>query len=326
MNRRKRFRIVVGTRGSDLARWQADEVARLLAAQETRSITSIDIRCITTAGDERGLAPPGDGLFTRDIERLLLAGEIDLAVHSLKDLPTASPDGLQICAYLRRSFAGDVLIVHPDWHRSEHALGLGPGCLVGTTSPRRRALLSAIAPQARGTDLRGNVPTRLHRCADGSIGAIILAKAGIERLKSTIASVLAGLFIYELDPVIWSPAPAQGVIAVQARSEDDSILTMLAALDDSETRLAVTLERNALAASGGGCRTAFGAFARSAPARGADRSWRLSVGMNHEPRGWVGGTVTGSYQELEEFRPDPVQLKPLSFDGVESLSRWNDTS
>jgi hydroxymethylbilane synthase len=283
--------------------WQARTV-------ESQLEVPAEIRIIQTAGDRfLNIALQGQlekGFFTKEIEDQLLAGEIDLAVHSLKDLPTASAEGLTIAAYLRRAALSDLLLIRPDWHEPADVLPLRAGCRVGATSLRRQALLRLYAPEVEPAFLRGNVPTRIGKCLAGEYGAIILARAGIERLQAE----LGDLIVCELNPHVWLPAPGQGTIAVQARAGDERTLVALQALDDEATRRAVIIERNLLARFEGGCHTAFGAYAF--PREGD--AWEVITGLEDETAGWGQCVTSGPYTlcqglgpaDLPGFAPAPV--------------------
>jgi hydroxymethylbilane synthase len=193
------------------------------------------------------------GLFTREIEVALSKGKIDCAVHSLKDLPTDSPDGLEIAAQLEREDPRDVLIVN----RVVGAEGLDDlpaGSRIGTSSLRRRAQLLARRPDLEVVELRGNVPTRLNKVETGKVHAAILAAAGLIRLD---AQQRITMF---LEPPEWLPAAGQGAIAVQVRSDDERVRTIVSALDHAETSRATRAERAFLAALDGGCQVPIGAL------------------------------------------------------------------
>ena len=241
----------IGTRGSALALWQANHVkARLEARGE-----SIEIRTITTSGDrvlDRRLeAIGGKAAFLKEIEEALLAGEVDIAVHSLKDVPTQLPDGLMLCAFLERADPRDALV-----SRSGAALdALPPGARLGTTSLRRQSQLRARRADLVVADLRGNVETRLRRLSEGSFDAILLAAAGITRLGR--AAEISEL----LDPDVLLPAPGQGVVTLECRAGDERVAAAAASLHDEPTARAVTAERAFLEALGGGCNVPLGALA-----------------------------------------------------------------
>jgi hydroxymethylbilane synthase len=242
----------LGTRGGDLASWQAHEVARRIVAAHPH--LAVEITVISTSGDKATAAPiaqiGGTGVFTREIEHALKDGAIDLAVHSLKDLPTRVADGLTLAAILKRADPRDALVAAP----GTRLAGLAPGARVGTSSARRRAQLLARRPDLATLDVRGNVPTRLAKLDRGDYDALVLASAGLERLGlgARIAEVL--------EPAIVVPAPGQGALAVEARADDARITSLLQSIDDYPTRLATQAERAVLATLEGGCHAPVGAL------------------------------------------------------------------
>jgi hydroxymethylbilane synthase len=243
----------IGTRGSALALWQARHVQERLASLGHAAT----LHEITTTGDrlqdQRLEAVGGKGAFLKEIEEALLAGEVDLAVHSLKDVPTALPAGLALVAILERADPRDVL-VSSGGHLSE----LGAGARVGTTSLRRRSLVHSLRPELQLEDLRGNVDTRLRRLREGRFDAILLAMAGLGRLGR------AGEATEVLDPRQFVPAPGQGAIAIECREGDAAVRAALSPLDHPATARAVAAERAFLAALGGGCNVPLGAHAFAA--------------------------------------------------------------
>jgi hydroxymethylbilane synthase len=254
----------LGTRGSDLARAQAQTIATSLTAAGLPT----ELVIIRTSGD---LAPAASfasigpqGVFVREIEQAVLDGNVDLAVHSFKDLPTASAPELLIAAVPARVDAADVLIVNSDSYVEDRdtLLPLADAARVGTASARRRVWLKHFRPDLETDSLRGNVPTRIKRLKSGDYDAILLAAAGIERLRastSVLDAPLAGLKVVRLDPRRFVPAPAQGALAVQCRRDRADVMAALASLDDAPSRLAVQAERDVLARAEGGCEIAFGA-------------------------------------------------------------------
>jgi hydroxymethylbilane synthase len=244
--------LIIGSRGSALARWQAEHVRdRLRTAGR-----EVEIRIITTTGDriqDRRLdVVGGKGAFLKEIEEALLRGEVDLAVHSLKDVPTQLTQGLALVAYLERADPRDALLSRT----GEPLRGLARGATVGTTSLRRRSQLLALRPDLEVTDLRGNVDTRIRRLREGRCDAIVLALAGLQRLgRQDEATEL-------LEPPSFLPAPGQGAIVVETRADDPGTMAVVTALDHAETRRAVTAERTMLDALGGGCNVPLGAYAR----------------------------------------------------------------
>ena len=243
--------IRIGTRGSALALWQAEHVrARLLALGHESTI-----QVIVTTGDrvqDRRLdTAGGKGAFLKEIEEAMLAGEVDLAVHSLKDVPVQLPDGLHLAAALERADPRDALLSAS----GAGLAGLPPGARVGTTSLRRRALVRAARPDVRLEDLRGNVDTRVRRLREGRYDAILLALAGLTRLGR------AGEVTEALDAGAFVPAPGQGAIVLECRSDDKQTGAVAALLHHEPTARAVTAERAFLRALGGGCNVPLGAHA-----------------------------------------------------------------
>lgn len=231
-----------------------------------------ELRIIKTSGDRDQHAPlqqtSSIGFFTKEIQNELLAGRIDVAVHSLKDLPTKSPDGLEVTALLKRDDSNDVLLARRDAIDESQPLGLARNCAVGASSLRRGALLKLYAPQCRQVAIRGNVTTRIEKLKNGQYEGIILSKAGLSRLCLDIGNLLA----FDLNPVIWVPAPGQGIIAVEVRAGDIEASHRTAQLADSETVLVAGVERGLLSELGGGCHVPFGAHASR-----IDGMWRISL-------------------------------------------------
>jgi hydroxymethylbilane synthase len=245
--------LTIGTRGSALARWQTDWViARLKSVWPELDCT---IKLFHTSGDKILDKPlpeiGGKGLFTEELENALKSGEIDLAVHSLKDLPIDNAIGLTIGAICEREDPRDVLVSR-QYHTLKH---LPHAARVGTSSLRRSAQLLAARPDLKILSLRGNVDTRLRKAMQGEYDAIVLAAAGVLRLgfESHIAEYLS------FDVML--PAPGQGAMAVQCRSDDQSTLDLLKPIDHPTTRSAVVAERAFLNGLGGGCSAPVAAFA-----------------------------------------------------------------
>jgi hydroxymethylbilane synthase len=226
------------------------------AALLARGVAS-ELVTFKTTGDKKLDQPLSEigakGLFTRELEVALVKGKIDCAVHSLKDLPTESPDGLEIAALLEREDPRDVLVVNRQTG-AENLEDLPRGSRVGTSSLRRRAQLLARRPDLEVVELRGNVPTRLSKVERGTVHAAILAAAGLIRLE-----VQRRITTF-LEPPEWLPAPGQGAIAIQARSDDTRIAAMLGPLDHEPTSIATRAERAFLAALDGGCQVPIGAL------------------------------------------------------------------
>jgi len=261
-----RAQLRLGTRGSDLARTQSGTVAAALQALGF----AVELTIIKTSGDNTtgSFASIGpQGVFVREIEQALVERRIELAVHSFKDLPTKSPAELTIGAVPARVDPADLLLVRREAlaGAADSWLPLKTGARVGTASARRCAWLQHFRPDLVVEPLRGNVPTRVRRLEEGQYDAIVLAAAGVERLRTEqrLGSALTDVALIRLDPQRFVPAPAQGALAVQCRRDDARVLHALAQLDDAPSRAAVAAERDALARAEGGCDVAFGAYCTS---------------------------------------------------------------
>ena len=242
------MRIRIGTRGSALALAQAQIAAQRLGA-------SAELVVIRTSGDatDRPITELGDGVFVTAIEDALRRGEIDVAVHSLKDLPTGERPGLVIAAILEREDPRDVLIT-----RSRGGLStLPPNALVGTSSPRRDAFLRVLRPDVTLRPIRGNVDTRLRKVRDGEYDGTVLALAGLRRLRFDVADAEI------LGALDCPPAPGQGALAIQCRADDPETIAAVARLDHRPTRLAVEAERETLRLLGASCEIPLGTWGRS---------------------------------------------------------------
>jgi hydroxymethylbilane synthase len=242
----------IGSRGSQLALWQANHIADLLRSQGH----SVEIEIIKTTGDrlqEITFAEVGSkGMFTKEIEEALAVRQVQLAVHSLKDLPTELPEPFALAAVPPRVDPRDAFVSA----KFESLASLPQGARVGTSSQRRRAQLKALRPDIEAVEFRGNVDTRLRKLGEGQVDAILLASAGLDRLGRTD-------WIRErLDPSIFCPAAGQGALGIETRNDDSGVIEALAFLDNPETRFAVTAERSALAALGGGCQVPIGIHCR----------------------------------------------------------------
>ena len=239
----------IGTRGSPLALAQAGQVRDRLAAAHGLAPERIALMVIRTSGDiiqDRPLAEAGGkGLFTKEIEEALVAGAIDLAVHSAKDLPTVLPAGLAITAVLAREDARDVFISR----KAKTLRDLPAGAVVGTASLRRQAMVKHLRPDLAVAPLRGNVETRLRKLDDGVVDATLLALAGLKRLG--LAEVATAILSIEE----CLPAVGQGVIAIEARQNDRATQDLLDAINHTESMIALTTERAFLAVLDGSCRT-----------------------------------------------------------------------
>jgi hydroxymethylbilane synthase len=243
----------IGTRGSALALWQARSIAGAL--RETTGVEP-EIVIIKTSGDklqQTSFSQIGTkGIFIKELEDALLDARIDLAVHSMKDVPTEMPDGLTIAAIGKREDVRDALLSS----NGETLESLAQGARVGTSSLRRQSQLLYARRDLRVLELRGNVDTRIEKLKRGDYDAIVLAKAGLDRLG------LSGNISQVLPHDVSLPAAGQGAIGIEARTGDAETLRVLAVLEDAATRNAVTAERSALAGLGGGCQVPIGAWGR----------------------------------------------------------------
>lgn len=246
----------IGSRGSPLALVQAREVQSRLATAAGVDAAAIEIKVIRTTGDvvqDRPLADAGGkGLFTKEIEEALLAGSIDLAVHSSKDLPTILPPGLVLAGFPAREDVRDAFISR----KAASLRDLAPGAVVGTASPRRQALVKRLRPDLTVVMLRGNVETRLRKLDAGEVDATLLAVAGLKRLG--LLSAVTAL----LDPDEFVPAVGQGAIGIETRADDARTRALVEAIDDADTRVALAAERAFLAVLDGSCRTPIGGHAK----------------------------------------------------------------
>ncbi|MFH1568965.1 MAG: hydroxymethylbilane synthase, partial [Gemmatimonadota bacterium] len=246
--------LILGTRGSDLAITQARAVQALLAERHAAAGLRVELEIIKTTGDvsRASLAQiGGTGVFTKEIERALVEKRIDLAVHSLKDLPTELDEGLALVASPPRQDVRDTLIMRAGRRLAD----LPEGASVGTGSTRRQGQLLALRPDLCFQEIRGNVDTRLRQARDGEVDAVILAAAGLHRLglKDQISGYL------DTDEVL--PAPGQGALGLQMRADDER-RSLVAALNDEATWLSVVAERAFLRTLGGGCRAPIAAWGR----------------------------------------------------------------
>ena len=306
------MKLRIGTRGSHLARTQAAGVAEALADLGHDS----DLRIIRTAGDRSTATSFGSigpqGVFVREIEHALLAGEVDIAIHSYKDLPTQSPDELTIGAVPERLDPADVLVTTREAAAvSAEALPIAGGARVGTASARRQAWIRHLRPDIAVVPIRGNVPTRIDRLRT-DLDGVVLAAAGIQRLRRSPLDgvtdpVTDEIAVHRLRPANFVPAPAQGALAIQCRRADAEICELLEFLDHAATRQAVRAERALLARVEGGCDLAFGAWCgRPDPSRGTPSDRRgddaSSGGRTNEP-------VTGAIRFVAWLDRDGKLLK-----------------
>ena len=282
--------LTLGTRGSLLALTQSRTTKAELEADGS---VRVALEIIRTTGDVRIDEPlpeiGGKGLFTQELDEALLDGRVDLAVHSLKDLPTELPDGLCLAATPLRVDPRDVL-VGPKGERTTLA-SLKKGAVVGTSSLRRAALLKSFRPDVEPRNIRGNVDTRLGKVDDGQYDAVILAGAGLMRLG------LEDRALEWLERTAWLPAPGQGALGVVTRTDDAKTRALVERLNDAPTRSAVRAERALLESLGGGCQVPVGALGM--PYEGGLRLWGLVASTDGSRV--VRGDVTGTAAEPAEL-------------------------
>ena len=248
--------IIIGSRGSDLALWQA-----YFVKSELEKINcSVEIKIIKTQGDKIQHLSfdklEGKGFFTKEIEDKLLSKEIDLAVHSHKDLETTPPKDLMIACVSDRANPADTLLINKNALDSSLKWSLKKGAIVGTSSARRKAQVLHHRNDVTITDLRGNVPTRIDKLRSGKYDAILLAKAGLDRL----ALDLSEFHVETLNPKEFIPAPAQGVLGLQIRNEDTELFEILQKLNFPEVNQRIALERKILNLLDGGCQLPLGVY------------------------------------------------------------------
>ncbi len=249
-------KVVIGSRGSDLALWQANHVK----AELENLNCEVEIRIIKTQGDKIQHLSfdklEGKGFFTKEIEEVLLNGEVDLAVHSHKDLETTPPEGLIIAAVSDREDPSELLLVRKESVDQKGRFELKESAVVGTSSARRKSQILAFRPDVQIKELRGNVPTRINKLREGQYDAILLAKAGVSRLELD----LSDLHVITLDPKEFIPAPAQGVLGLQIREGDNEMFELLQNLNNSEVQERINLERKVLNLLDGGCQLPLGVY------------------------------------------------------------------
>lgn len=275
----------VGTRASLLARTQAGQVADALRTALGRDVVLVDV---TTQGDI-STAPlaslGGVGVFVSALRDALLRGDVDVAVHSLKDIPTYPQDGISLAAIPAREDPRDVVIARDGLTLGE----LPSGSTVGTGSPRRAAQLHALGMGLKVLDIRGNVDTRIRKVSSGKLDAVILARAGIARIGrlDEVTEVL--------DPLQMLPAPGQGALAVECRSDDELLIDQLRnAIDDRCTRIAVTAERTVLGELEAGCSAPVGALAEIAEGDDGEELWIRAIALSHDGGFVVRKSATGT--------------------------------
>lgn len=250
------MKVIIGSRGSDLALWQANHVKSRL---ETLG-AEVEIKVIKTQGDKiQNIGfdkMEGKGFFTKEIEEALLSKEVDLAVHSHKDLETTNPEGLIIAAVSEREDPSELLLIRKESIDTDRPFALKEGAVVGTSSARRKSQLLAMLPDIEIKDLRGNVPTRINKLRDGQYDAILAASAGVTRLGLDISDLDATA----IDPREFIPAPAQGVLGLQIRKGEDELFQLVNQLNDEEVEARIAIERGVLRTFNGGCQLPLGVF------------------------------------------------------------------
>ena len=251
-------KIIIGTRGSDLALWQANYTKELLEKEGHE----VSIKIIQTQGDASQKwntsfeKLEGKGFFTKELEDALLAGDIDVAVHSHKDLPTENPPGLIVAGVSQREDPSELLIIRKEKRDEKKKFSLALYANVGTSSGRRKAQLSSFRPDLKLSDLRGNVPTRINKLREGQYDAILIAFAGVERLGIDLSE----FHVEKLNPQEFVPAPAQGALAWQIRESNSLLQSIFEEISDLSTETAIRLERKVLNLFDGGCQLPLGVF------------------------------------------------------------------
>lgn len=249
-------KVIIGSRGSDLALWQANFVQ----AELQKLGCEVEINIIKTQGDKIQHLSfdklEGKGFFTKEIEDALLNGSIDLAVHSHKDLETTPPAGLKISCVSERANPSDILLINKSAIDENAKWSLKKGAIVGTSSARRKSLTLKFRSDVTINDLRGNVPTRIDKLRQGNYDAILLAKAGVDRLELDLSEFKEVV----LDPTEFVPAPAQGVLGLQIRNEDTDLHTILQKMNFPDVQQRIELERKVLNLLDGGCQLPLGVY------------------------------------------------------------------
>ena len=273
--------VVIGSRGSDLALWQANHVK----AQLENIGCTVEIKIIVTQGDAIQHLSfdklEGKGFFTKEIEKELLEGNIDLAVHSHKDLETNPPAGLMIACVSEREDPADLLLVSKGSVDTSKEWNLKENAIVGTSSARRKSQVMRFRPDVEIKDLRGNVPTRIQKLRDGGYDAILLAKAGVDRLKIDLSE----FEVVVMNPKSFVPAPAQGVLGLQIREGDTALFDVLQKLNHTEVQRRIGVERKVLNLMEGGCQLPLGVY--------CDENDIVYVSYSED---WKGGSAWYEYE------------------------------
>lgn len=277
-------KIIIGSRGSDLALWQANHVKKQLEDLGHQ----VEIKIIVTQGDAIQHLSfdklEGKGFFTKEIETELLAGTIDVAVHSHKDLETNPPAGLIIAAVSEREDPSELLLMQKSAVDSSKKWNLKEIAIIGTSSARRKSQVVHFRPDLKINDLRGNVPTRIQKLREGQYDAILLAKAGVERLKIDLSE----FHVEVLDPKEFVPAPAQGVLGLQIRENDTDLAQILSHLNDTAVQERIGVERKVLNLLEGGCQLPLGVYCED------KQTLEHTVYVSHA-KNWEEGASYSSY-------------------------------
>ena len=283
-------KLIIGTRGSDLALYQANFIRDILRREHG---CEVDVKIIKTVGDKLDTISfdkmEGKGFFTKELEEALLAEQIDLAVHSLKDLMTIQPDGLKLGAVGYRADRREMLLIRKDACTNDGVLPVRKGGVVGTSSNRRKCQVAHLNPSVSIKDLRGNIPTRLRKLREGQYDAIIIAAAGVRRLKLDVSDLEVRLLI----PHEFLPAPAQGILGMQIRANDDRVENVVAKLGNAKAVVEASLERGLLKQFDSGCSLPLGVYSEVS---GSKLRLKAVLGRRNDD-GWIGLTkadVTGA--------------------------------
>lgn len=296
--------IVIGSRGSRLALWQAE----FTRSELEKSGHTVEIKIIKTQGDAIQHLSfdklEGKGFFTKEIEEQLLSGTIDLAVHSHKDLETNPPKGLIVAAVSDREDPAELLLIRKESVNISEHLQIKENAVVGTSSARRKNQLRAFRPDVELKDLRGNVPTRINKLREGQYDAILIAKAGVSRLQLD----LSDLHVLELNPTEFIPPPAQGVLGWQIRETDEELYRILQGLNHQPTQDRIRIERKVLNLFDGGCQLPLGVYVEP-----LDDQYRLWASMAENWQDMPCRVcLTGSAEELPERAVSALKKKDSS--------------
>jgi len=286
-------KLIIGTRGSELALWQANHIKGRLE----ESGFEAELKIIKTQGDNiqhlRLDKLEGKGFFTKELEEELLAGSIDIAVHSHKDLPTVNPPGLIIAAVSEREDPSELLLILKDCVDSKKKLGVKHNAIVGTSSNRRKAQLLSLRPDLEIEDLRGNINTRIQKLRDEKYDAIMLAKAGVERINIDLSEFQ----VQEINPTEIVPAPAQGVLAVQIRENNDELREILQKINNSDVEKVIGVERKVLNLFDGGCHMPLGCYCRYEDGKYEVWTSKAETGSDFPDRVFFSSTTTKGLAE-----------------------------